>query len=192
MPDTYVIDETKTVKGVNYVTKRHYTEAFCQRHYDNCMRNFDLNMNFYAKLDQVKFEKKLEAFLRKHTGFKPVTDLNEYNGESGYYLMVLDEYKQVYLGTSNNIKNRIQEHWRTRKKFDRLLFGSVDESRISIDSFRALDTTRIYAYKTWKTYDSEDKYLNFFPDEYVCNRIAGGEMEFGTIQAFGTRKKREL
>jgi hypothetical protein len=161
-------------------------------HYAKCMENFDLNMVFYKSLDPEKFEKKLNAFLKRHTGFKPVADLNELEEVSGYYLMVLDEYKQVYIGTSDNIKKRIQTHWRIQKKFDRLLFGSAEESRLSIDSFRALDTTRIYAYKTWNTYDKEDKYLAFFPDEYVCNRIAGGKMELGTLQAFGTRKKREF
>lgn len=192
LSETYVIDETKKIGETNYVTKRHYTDSWCERHYQNCIKNFDLNMDFYAGLDKEKFDKKVNAFLRKHTGFKEVKDLRDYEGESGYYLMVLDEYKQVYLGTSSNIKKRIQGHWRIRKPFDRLLFGSVNESRLSIDSFRALDTTRIYAYKTWKTYDSEDKYISFFPDEYICNRVAGGEMELGTLQAWGTRKKREL
>ena len=191
-PDIYVIDEVTEINGKHYVTKLHYTDSWCEQHRQNCMRNLDLNMEFYASLDRTNFEKKVNAFLRKHMGFKPVSDLKEYEGVSGYYLMVLDEYKQVYIGTSDNIKKRIQGHWTIRKKFDRLLFGSVEESRISIDSFRALDTTRIYAYKTWNTYDKEDKYLRFFPDEYVCNRVAGGAMELGTLQAFGTRKKREL
>ncbi len=190
--DTYVIDEVEEVNGILYVTKLHYTDLWCTQHYERCIKNYNLNMAFYKSLDKVKFEDKVSAFLKKYRCFKKVDDLKEYEGESGYYLMVLDKYKQVYLGTSDNIKKRIQGHWRIRKSFDRLLFGSVTESRISIDSFRALDTTRIYAFKTWKTYDNEDEYLNFFPDEYVCNRIAGGEMELGTLQAWGTRKKREL
>lgn len=191
-PDIYLIDEITEINGKQYVTKLHYTDSWCKQHYQSCIQNYDLNMAFYASLDKTKFEKKVNAFLRKHTEFKSVADLKEYEGESGYYLMVLDEYKQVYLGTSENIKKRIQKHWTIRKKFDRLLFGSVEESRISIDSFRALDTTRVYAYKTWKIYDSEDKYISFFPDEYLCNRVAGGEMELGSLQAWGTRKKRAL
>lgn len=192
LSEIYVIDETKQIGEIIYVTKRHYTDSWCEQHYQECIENLKLNLEFYASLDKKKFDKNVKAFLRKYTGFKEVKDLKKYEGESGYYLMVLDEYKQVYLGTSSNIKKRIQEHWRIRKPFDRLLFGLVDESRLSIDSFRALDTTRIYAYKTWEIYDSEDKYLSFFPDEYVCNRIAGGEMELGTLQAWGTRKKRKL
>lgn len=188
----YVIDETITINSVQYVTKHHYTEAWCHQQYQACKDNYELNMLFYSNLDEQKFNKKINAFLRRNTGFKPVIDLNDYAGEQGYYLMVLDEYKQIYIGTSSNIKKRIQSHWTIRKAFDRLLFGSVEESRISIDSFRALDTTRIYAYKTWKTYDDEDKYIRFFPDEFVCNRVAGGAMELGTLQAYGTRKERKL
>lgn len=192
MKDTYVIDETLTIENRNYVTKRHYSDGWCERHLQSCMKNFDLNMAFYASLDQEKFEQNLQAFLRKHRDFKAVTDLTQYNGESGYYLMVLDEYKQIYIGTSDNIKKRIQTHWRVRKEFDRLLFGPVNKSRLSIDSFRALDTTRIYAYKTLKTYDSENRFINFFPDEYICNRIAGGMMEFGPLEAYATMKNREF
>jgi len=40
-------------------------------------------------------------------------------------------------------KEHIRQHWSKTKQFDRLLWGSVTESIISIDSFRALDTTRI-------------------------------------------------
>lgn len=192
MKDIYVIDETLNLGNRNYVTKRHYTDEWCQKHFQNCMKNFELNMAFYSSLDKEKFEKNLQAFLRKYKEFKPVKDLTDYDRESGYYLMVLDEYKQVYIGTSDNIKKRIQTHWRARKEFDRLLFGTVNKSRLSIDSFRALDTTRIYAYKTRKTYNSENKYINFFADEYVCNRIAGGMMELGTLEAYATRKEREL
>lgn len=190
MDNKYVIDETKTIGNRHFVTKRHYTDSWCQQHYENCIKNFDMNMAFYASLDKALFERKLQSFLKKHTGFKRVTDLKEYDSQSGYYLMVLDEYKQVYIGTSDNIKKRIQTHWRTQKEFDRLLFGTVENSRLSIDSFRALDTTRIYAYITQNTYHREDKYIRFFPDAYVCNRIAGGNMELGTLEAYSTRKER--
>lgn len=192
MNDTYVIDETEVIGDQEYVTRCHYTDAWCQQHYENCIKNFELNMAFYESLSQEKFNKKLRSFLRKHTGFKPVTDLKQFDGESGYYLMVLDEYKQVYIGTSENIKKRIQTHWRTQKEFDRLIYGSVDTSRLSIDSFRALDTTRIYAYKTWNTYNKENKYIEFFPDAYICNRNAGGRMEFGTLSVFAARKERKF
>lgn len=191
-PDKYVIDEIVEKDGKEYISKMHYTDSWCESHYEECIQNYERNMAFYKSLDKNKFDKKVNAFLRKHTGFKAVEDLNAYDGECGYYLMILDEYKQIYLGTSDNIKKRIQGHWRIQKKFDRLLFGPVEESRISIDSFRALDTTRIYAYKTWNTYESENKYLNFFPDEYVCNRVDGGRMELGTFQAWGTRKVRKF
>ncbi len=59
-------------------------------------------------------------------------------------MLVLDEYKQVYIGQSTDIKSRILHHRSKKKPFDRLIFGSVENSILSIDSFGALDTTRIY------------------------------------------------
>ncbi|MGM9600730.1 MAG: hypothetical protein ACI3W5_03955 [Faecousia sp.] len=188
----YVVDKTETIGERTYVIEKHYTDEWCKKHYDDCMKNFDLNMKFYKQLDKGNFEKKIESFLKRYKCFKPVTDLKEYAGESGYYLMVLDEYRQIYIGTSDDIMKRIQTHWRARKKFDRLVFRDPTTSRLSIDSFRALDTTRIYAYKTWNTYEVEDKYINFFPDEYICNRISGGRMELGSMQVVSSIKHRKL
>lgn len=66
------------------------------------------------------------SFLKKYFGFEGVADLNEYDNNSGYYMLVLDKYKQIYIGTMYNIKKRIREHWVKRRPFDRLIFGEVD------------------------------------------------------------------
>ena len=50
----------------------------------------------------------------------------------------------MYIGISNDIKKRILTHWGSKKDFDRLLFGKKENSVLSIDSFGALDTTRIF------------------------------------------------
>ena len=89
--------------------------------------------------------------------------------------MVLGEYCQVYIGTSQNIKERIRQHWGgSKNRFDRLIFGGIEASKLSINSFRALDTTRIFVYKTDELYTQEDKYINCFSDKFVCNRLSGG------------------
>ena len=94
--------------------------------------------------------------------------------------MVLDEYKQVYIGTASygtNIKKRIINHWSTKKHFGRLLYGRVENSILSIDSFGALDTTRIFYKKVdsnEKIFLLEDKYIKDFKPEYRLNRVAGG------------------
>ena len=175
---------------------RFYTQAWCEKHQKNCLENYDLNMQYFARLDRERFEKEIQRFLKRHRGFAEVGDLKEYTGQAGYYLMVLDEYKQIYIGTSKNIRKRIQAHWTGRRPFDRLLFpiGAVQTSGISIDSFRALDTTRLYAWKTRKIYEKEDKLIRKFSREFVCNRIGGGKLDAvtGGLYALATRNKREL
>ena len=51
--------------------------------------------------------------------------------------MVLDDYKQVYIGIANNIKKRVMNHRSAKKEFGKLIFGSKDNSGLSIDSFKS-------------------------------------------------------
>ncbi|WP_201317532.1 GIY-YIG nuclease family protein [Paenibacillus sp. EPM92] len=171
-----------------------YTDAWCKKQLADCLENFDLNMKYFSLLDKDKFHGEINTFLHRNRGFSEVTDLNEYSEKSGYYMMILDEYCQLYVGTTKDIKLRIQQHWRAKKPFDRLLFpmGSVDTSLLSIDSFKALDTTRIYAYVTPTTYNNEDDYIQQFSNEFICNRMAGGRITGGLLQAIGMRKSRTL
>ena len=69
--------------------------------------------------------------------------------------------------------------------------NAVDTSTLSIDSFKALDTTRIYAYQTKRMYDFEDKFINAFSPEFLCNRIAGGRM-LSLLQIVSTIKRKDL
>ena len=199
--EEYAIISNKNSFGVKFSqdiytddTGKFYKDEWCQKHYKECMENYDLNMEYFKRLDKEEFNRHVNRFLKGHKNFKEVTDLKLYDGESGYYIMVLDEYKQLYVGTTDNIKRRIQQHWSKRKPFDRLLLpmGAVNTSIMSIDSFRALDTTRIYASITNSTYKNEDRYINWFKPEFVCNRIFGGILEDGLIQAISTLKNRQL
>jgi hypothetical protein len=108
--------------------------------------------------------------------------------------MVLDEYCQVYIGTTDNIKKRIRRHWSNSKSFDRLLLpmGAVNTSILAFDSFKSLDTTRIFAYTTKITFDKEDNFINEFSTKFVCNRIGGGKITGGLLQAITMMKKRKL
>lgn len=153
-----------------------YTDEWCKEYQQLILQNFDLNMRFFASLNHDEFQAELDAFLKENKNFVEVTDLTEYRGVSGYYIMVLDKYCQLYIGQATDIKRRIQEHWLFGRHFDRLLFPAyaVKESILSIDSFRALDTTRIYVYPTMNINVFEDMYINSFPPQYVTNRIAGG------------------
>lgn len=156
-----------------------YTDEWCHAYRELCLKNFDLNMQFFSSLSHEEFEREIIDFVKKNKNFKQVQDLNEYQGTSGYYLMILDKYCQLYIGTTDDIKRRIQQHWSKTKSFDRLLFPmyAVEKSVLSIDSFRALDTTRIFAYKTQNTYSKEDYYINSFSPKFLANRLVGGKLE---------------
>jgi hypothetical protein len=106
-----------------------------------------------------------------------VTDLTQWDGVPGLYIMVLDEYRQVYVGATSEsvgVAKRIRQHGTSQKQFDRLLWGSATTSILSIDSFRALDTTRIFALNTPASFDDEDFRLRQFPPKFALNRIIGG------------------
>lgn len=174
-------------------TMKYYSEAFCQEHYKRCMENYDLNIKFFQQLDHNKFNTEIESFRKKHKYFISVQDLSQYESVPGYYIMVLDEYCQLYIGNSTNIKKRIQQHWSKKKEFDRLIFGrSINVSRIAIDSFRALDTTRIYAYSTKDLYTMEDEFISAFSDEFLCNRLDGGKIPENFLEILEMMKLREL
>lgn len=175
--------------------ENHYSKEYVESQYKDCMENFDLNMKFFESLNYNDFNKELQQFIKKYK-FIEIFDLNKLSC-SGTYIMVLDKYKQVYIGISENIKNRIIKHWHAKKQFDRLIFGTVTTSRLSIDSFGALDTTRIFYLQENSYRLLEDKYISNFNDKYILNRIAGGinnetDLELRNIEILSTRKKRNL
>ncbi len=150
-----------------------YSEEWCKKHQELALENYDLSMAFFSKLDKHEFDNAISSFLMEYP-FCAVTDLNEYQCP-GYYMMVLDEYKRIYIGTSVNIYNRIRQHWVNTKAFDRLLTSMVNvtTSIMSIDSFRALDTTRIYAYKTGDINMHEGEFMASIDEKYLANRTCG-------------------
>jgi len=168
-----------------------YRDDWCKKRLIEIMQNFDLNMEFFKRLDHVEFEHEIKQFLNK-TPFFEIQDLNEYSCP-GYYVLVLDDYCQIYIGTSSNIQRRARQHWAGGKlKFDRLICGQITKSKLSIDSFRALDTTRIFVYPTYNTYSQEENFIRYFSDKFLCNRISGGIMEFGQLSAVANLKTRDL
>ncbi len=198
--DTYAIINNKNslmpFEEITYADAdgKFYTDDWCKKHFKDCMDNFDLNMNFFKLLDREKFEIEIQKFLNKFIKFNEISDLNHYDQKQGYYMMVLDEYCQIYIGTSTDIKLRVRQHWTRQKPFDRLLcpIGAVDTSIMSIDSFRAYDTTRIFINVTPDIFTREDKYISHFSPEYICNRLAGGQVTGGLLQAISMMKKRNL
>lgn len=126
-------------------------------------------------LDKCEFDIAVESFLYKYEVFEQVFDLNIYDKAEGYYVMVLDEYKQVYIGKAKDIKRRIMQHWSDTKPFDKTLWPMYEynKSCFSIDFFRALDTTRIFAWKHTMSDGIESELVCSFPSEFCTNRIGG-------------------
>ena len=177
--DNYITVNTKSSLSPNVI----YDDDFCQEHSENCLKNYDINMEYFHSLDFSDFDQKLVEFLQKFNEFKEIKDLREVDGESGYYIMVLDKYCQVYIGTSKDIKRRIMSHWSKTKQFDRLIFGTIENSILSVDSFRALDTTRIFVAMSDDIYSTENTYIDSFDRKYILNRTAGGIMPNGLTDA---------
>ncbi len=135
--------------------------------------NYDLNMRFFEALDKNAFNKFLDRNCKKHK-FQECVDLKELSGVGGLYMMVLGEYKQVYIGISTDIKARIQNHWNRTKSLERLIFGDVLNSILSIDCFGALDTTRIFYIKSISPCKLEQKIVKSMEGVFLINRTAGG------------------
>lgn len=150
-----------------------YNDKWCEKQREKCLKNFDLNMQYMNNLSEDKFNKEVNKLLKLRKFIK-IHDLNTCDKIEGIYILVLDKYKQIYIGMSNNIKRRIMTHWSRKMPFDRLIFGSVESSVLSIDSFGALDTTRIYIYPTYNTHN-EEKYLESkINSNFLLNRTGGG------------------
>ena len=160
------------------VENRIYSDKWCEEYQQKCLKNFDINMARFNQLDYSRFQNEIESFLSKHKNFVEIFNINELLNVSGYYIMVLDKYKQLYIGTTNDIGKRIKQHWSKKKQFDKLLFpmNNIENSKFSIDSFRALDTTRIFVAKSSTLYDLEDEYIHGFSRMFVLNRVQGGRI----------------
>lgn len=152
-----------------------WTEEHYEKQRIKAAINFDANMKYFAQLDKKEFNKYLQKMCKKYK-FVECLDINLVKELSGLYIMVLDNYKQFYIGKSSDIKKRIQQHWNKKKSLERLVFGDMCNSILSIDSFGALDTTRIF-YKECRSSDLdvlEEKLVNIFDTKYMLNRTSGG------------------
>jgi len=144
------------------------------------MTRFDLNMKYFKSLSREKFNEELDKFVASNK-FYEIEDLNSVAGIYGHYVMVLDEYCQVYIGTASRndgIKERIPQHWRAKISLARLDKG--ESGSLHIDSFRAEDTTRIFVWRDDECTFSEDYTVNElwegrlvaqFPIDYCLNSV---------------------
>lgn len=189
IPDKYLNDE-----------KTHYNDLYFKKKLPDVLLNFDLNMKHYDSLDSNDFNallKKVTSTIYNVNGkmyqFDECFDVTKYSG--CLYLMVLGRYKQIYIGETGNLPQRIKSHWIKNKEFDRLIFGGVNNSVLSIDSFRALDTTQIFVISDLNfstAYDLEHRIVELIPPKFNGNRTSGGLLERGLSEAVENRKTREM
>ncbi len=124
------------------------------------------------KNNSTDFNERLDAFLHRHPEFIQVSDLNEYRGKSGIYLLALDTYNVCYIGqTQSSLLTRIKQHWTRNNYFQR-----------GIDRFKAMDTTRIYVYPIDNPElinKAEYEMVPDFPEQYTLNvGNAGGDVRY--------------
>lgn len=183
--ETYMPTLTDSAKSL-------FSDKELKKYIRDCMLNYDLNMEFFKKLNQDEFNVTVTKFISNYKEFVQLENLDETKNKSGYYIMVLDEYKQLYIGTGQNIYKRLRRHLSENQEYGNLLWGDVFNSKLSINSFRPFDTTRIYVYYTEKIYMFEDEYINYFDDKFVLNRTTGGFQEMGLIGVVEGAKLRHL
>lgn len=175
----------------------YYSDEYCIKHQNDCLYNYDLNMAFFEKLDENEFNKVVNKIFNKFKNIYEINNLNEVNNISGVYILVLQEYKQIYVGESINVGRRIKQHWNRKKQFDRLIFGKIDDSILSIDSFGPLDTKRIFVYESkYDRQEIEEKIVKYIPKYFLINRTRGGsrgfDLESMKLDTIANRNKRNL
>lgn len=164
-------------KEVYLAAKKELPEEQYRDHYALKVKqadfNYDVNMAYFASLDHDDFDAYLSQFVQKYQ-LTECFDLNTLTGQSGVYVLVLDEYKQVYIGLSGNLKTRIMQHWSRKMSLDTSIYGLVCDSILSINAFGALDTTRIFYYLTESVYKKEEEMEDACDPRYRLNRAKGG------------------
>lgn len=113
------------------------------RDIDKYVKNVEINISTFEKLNKTAFNNEINRITTKYH-FKEVDDISSFN--KCLYLVVLDEYKQFYVGKSeSNLKGRMRKHWTAKIIPSRHLWtGDFESSRIKFDDFKMFDTTRIF------------------------------------------------
>lgn len=175
-----LFNEEKTPK---YMTKDNFVNRnLDQNKYltnfakEEALKNYDLNIKYFNNLNQEEFDRTLEKLLNLYA-FVEVTDLNEIKGGKGIYVLVLDKYKQIYIGQTNrDLKARIVRHFNIDIPFQRVPFVKYDT--LPIDAFKPLDTTRIYTLYTSEQSvidEIESKLINECDKKFLLNKTIGGK-----------------
>lgn len=172
---------------------RQHSDLYLLVQRDRALINLDESLKYFKTLPADEFEETVQLALRKCRALKSVDDLHDFEDKEGLYMMVFDEYKQIYVGTASNLRKRIKQHWTGKKSFDRLVFGTPYDSVLPVDEFRALDTTRLFAARTSKAFDYEQNLVAAITSRFLLNRTSGGDIDQQTALIEGiTRPRRQI
>lgn len=164
---------------------------------DKALTYLDFNIKLFKSLSWDKFDEELRKLVDS-SNFDEITDLNFVNNVKGFYIMVLDDYCQIYIEISHNILKRIKQHWGMQIPLERLVMKEPEEYRLSIDSFRALDTTRIFVRPcpecNFNDYpllpgNPENQLIRQFPSDYCLNSGYPGWSLKDILEAKARRRK---
>ena len=185
-------EEAWTDRAASYEdeAQRIYKDDVVEWMRERALFNFDLNLAFFDQVPQETFDHAVAAMLKGAPALHPVTHLPSLDGMRGLYVLVLDDYRQAYVGQASDIRGRVRQHWRGMKQLDRLVFGHAHASVLSIDVFRALDTTRIFAAKTSRPDALERRVVREFPGDLLLNRVGGGKPDAHRMTYLGVEGKR--
>lgn len=110
---------------------------------DKYVQNVSINLESFLKLNKNDFESEIGRIVSKYH-FVQVENISSF--KNCLYLVILDDYKQFYVGKSErSLKNRMRKHWTAKIVPGRHLWdGGFESSRIKFDDFKIFDTTRIF------------------------------------------------
>ena len=103
------------------------------------------------EIPKSKFTDYYEKLIK--LGYTEITDLSDYTYSDGIYILVLEKFEKMFIGSSEkSIRSNVLSTWNKCK--GNLLSADMDNLKIS--DFRPLDTTKIFVkeggvYKTEKT-----------------------------------------
>lgn len=161
----------------NFVNKELEINKYLTEYAKNeALKNYNLNINYFTNLSQKDFNQAVKNLLKIYD-FIQIYDLNTLKNKKGIYILILDKYKQLYIGqSSRDLKQRILRHFKITIPYQKVPIIKPDT--LPIDSFKPLDITRIYALYVPQqiTIDEiESKLIKQCPNNYILNKIIGGK-----------------
>lgn len=146
-------------------------------------RNYDYCMKYFNALSKYEFKNELdnaiETLKKENYIVEQVKDLKLYKDVKGIYIMVLEKYKQIYIGqTTNSVRQRIYRHWNSEEREILDLHRDDEFAMMHINCFGALDTTKLYVivlFNQKEINELEKRIITLFSSRFILNGAKGGK-----------------